>query len=539
MKKNYWKIVILLFLWVVIFAPNTYANKLTTEFIKVIKETELIIVDENNVEIERVPIALGTVFQVISETEADYSVSWNDQIGFILKDVTEPASSWDYYTNSTIFKPTVDTAVFKMEDGKLVKRARLLKGETFKRIGEEGLYHLVQFSSFKGYVLKDETEPVIAGELPNGIVEGSKFTNRMISLNVTNFYYSNGGKLTPMARMEKKIEVQAIEAYRDYFIVELAGRRAYVKKSDVNRYVGDFVNPRHTYTYEQMIKDLKDIRLWYADMTEIQIIGNSVDGRNLYALKLGRGKEEIFINGSHHAREHLTTNVVMEMIDAYAYAYLRNQTLDGYNVREILDKTSIWFVPMVNPDGVTLVQKGYKSAKNPSYVLKLNGNSKDFSSWKANIRGVDLNRQYPADWENICCDPGKPGPQNYKGKRPLSEPEAKALVDFTLKHQFKSATAYHSSGEILYWHFNQSYSNSIRDKAIANKIKEKTGYALVPAVRNPSGGGYTDWFIQELKKPGFTPEISKYVGPRPVPTSSFDSIWKKNYSIGLMLAKET
>jgi g-D-glutamyl-meso-diaminopimelate peptidase len=386
--------------------------------------------------------------------------------------------------------------------------------------------------------LKSETEPVLNGSLPNGVVKGSTFTNRLISLNVTNFYYSNNGRLQSMARIEKKIEVQALETYRDYYIIEIAGRRAYVKKSDVNRYTGNFVDPRRTYTYEQMIRDLKDIRLWYADITEIQIIGKSVDGRNLYALKLGTGKNEIFINGSHHAREHMTTNVLMEMIDAYAFHYLRNKTLDGYNVRQILSETSIWFVPMVNPDGVTLVQRGYKSANNPSYVLKLNGNKSDFSAWKANIRGVDLNRQYPADWANICCDPGKPGPQNYKGTRPLSEPEAKAVADFTLAHNFKTALAYHSSGQILYWHFNQGYSALQRDKALALKISAKTGYSLVPAMRNPSGGGFTDWFIQNERRPGFTPEISPYVGAKPVPISYFDSIWKKNYSIGVMMAKE-
>jgi g-D-glutamyl-meso-diaminopimelate peptidase len=193
---------------------------------------------------------------------------------------------------------------------------------------------------------------------------------------------------------------------------------------------------------------------------------------------------------------------------------------------------------MVNPDGVTLVQKGHTSAKNPSYVLKLNGGKTDFSSWKANIRGVDLNRQYPADWANIRFNTGKPSPQNYKGAKPLSEPEALVLYRFTLQHRFKNATAYHSSGEILYWHFHQDANRMTRDLSLANKIKHKTGYSLVKPTPFPSGGGYTDWFIQNQKQPGFTPEISPYAGARPVPLGNYDRIWNQNYSIGLLLASQ-
>ncbi|MFD1736819.1 M14 family metallocarboxypeptidase [Bacillus salitolerans] len=268
------------------------------------------------------------------------------------------------------------------------------------------------------------------------------------------------------------------------------------------------------------------------------MIGKSVDGRNLYAIKLGKGDKEIFINGSHHAREHMTSNLVMEMLDVYSYHYKTKEPYSGYDVYEVLNEVSIWFVPMVNPDGVTLVQKGYTSARNPSQVLKLNNGSTDFSAWKANIRGVDLNRQYPAKWESIRHDPGKPSPQNYKGPAPLSEPETKALVDFTLKHKFKTAVSYHSSGEIIFWHFHQSGAQKDRDFHIGKMLETKTGYRLVDPVSNPSGGGYTDWFISNQKNPAYTPELSPHVGPRPIPLENYDKIWTQNNTVGLMLAHE-
>jgi glucan-binding YG repeat protein len=300
----------------------------------------------------------------------------------------------------------------------------------------------------------------------------------------------------------------------------------------------DLVNPRTVYTYEQMETDIQELQNLYPDLIQTQVIGTSVDGRNLYAIKLGKGEKEIFLNGAHHAREHMTTNVLMEMIDQYAQSYIDGSVFSGYDTRDVLNKMTLWFVPMVNPDGVTLVQKGHLSAKDPNYVLSLNNGSVDFSSWKANIRGVDLNRQYPADWENIRGNTGVPSKENFKGYQPLTEPEALAVYNFTKQHNFKTAVAYHSSGQILYWYFKQAGSDYTRDYNLALQYKNITGYSLVNPTSNPSGGGYTDWFIQEMKQPGFTPEISPYTYGKPVPVSYFDSIWEQNKQAGLMLASD-
>jgi hypothetical protein len=182
------------------------------------------------------------------------------------------------------------------------------------------------------------------------------------------------------------------------------------------------------------------------------------------------------------------------------------------------------------------VQQGHKSAKNPDYVLKLNNNNPDFSAWKANIRGVDLNRQYPAHWDTIRNNPGKPGPKNFKGYKPLSEPEAIAMYQFAKTHVFKASLSYHSSGEIIYWYFHQTGDRYYRDLNIAKKLSQKTGYRLVDPTPNPSGGGFNDWFLLNIQNPGFTPEVAPYVFEQPVPLKYFDRIWLQNYSVPFILA---
>ena len=55
---------------------------------------------------------------------------------------------------------------------------------------------------------------------------------------------------------------------------------------------------------------------------------------------------------------------------------------------------------MTNPDGVALALGGLSSVKEPSradFLRGLNG-GEDFSLWKANANGVDLNVNFDARW---------------------------------------------------------------------------------------------------------------------------------------------
>lgn len=302
----------------------------------------------------------------------------------------------------------------------------------------------------------------------------------------------------------------------------------------------EIVKTNCTYTYELLTSNIKQLASTYPGLISYQSIGKSEFNREIWAVKLGKGKSNVFFNGSHHAREWMTSIVLMKMIEDYAKYYKKNIPYSGYPVKTLLDQTTIWFVPMVNPDGVTLQQKGVNAfpKKYHSSLIKMNAGSKNFKRWKSNIKGTDINRNYPANWKTIKDTLRYPSYQKYKGKTPLDTKEAKALVNFTYKIKPEISVSYHSSGQTLYWYYYTKPKFVNRDKAIANKISKITGYKLMPLKDQKDGGGYKDWFISTFNRPSFTVEISPAVGPTHVPLAYFPSIWKKNKTIGLMIAEE-
>jgi g-D-glutamyl-meso-diaminopimelate peptidase len=305
-------------------------------------------------------------------------------------------------------------------------------------------------------------------------------------------------------------------------------------------HASDIVDPNQIYTYDIMINDIKELSSAYPDLITYKSIGTTTYGHEIWAVKLGDGDATVFFNGAHHAREWMTTTLNMYMIAQYAQAFENNEEISGYNVRDLLSKVSMWFVPMVNPDGVTLQQSGVglfpESIR--SSLINMNGGSSDFSKWKANAEGVDPNRQYDADWEHITEVSNYPNWKNYKGDSPVQTVESKSLVKFTYDTNPEIAVAYHSAGQILYWYFHNSAEVEQRDKSMAETISNMTGYSLVKPIQNPSGGGYTDWFIQEFNRPGFTPEMGDKPGEDNLPLSAFPTVWEQNKAVGTYIASE-
>jgi g-D-glutamyl-meso-diaminopimelate peptidase len=213
------------------------------------------------------------------------------------------------------------------------------------------------------------------------------------------------------------------------------------------------------YTYDILERQIRGLRARYP-FIETGVVGNSVMGKNLYYLRLGRGSNQVSYNASHHANESITTPVLMKFIENFAKAYSVGGNIRGYNIPDIWNRSSIYIIPMVNPDGVDLVNY-WPNYTNPAYTQAARLNTTGLPLprvWKANIRGIDINLNYPAEWEKehqLEIEQGitRPAPRDYGGPAPLSEPESTAIVNFTRQHNFRLVIAYHTQGQVIYYTF--------------------------------------------------------------------------------------
>lgn len=120
-------------------------------------------------------------------------------------------------------------------------------------------------------------------------------------------------------------------------------------------------------------------------------------------IRIGRGTNHVFYSASIHANESITTNVLLKFVEDFCISYKNSDKIYGYDAKDIFKKSSIYIVPMCNPDGVNLVN-GYFSTNSSTYqnaqkIADAYPSIPFPDGWKANIRGIDLNLQFPAGWE--------------------------------------------------------------------------------------------------------------------------------------------
>ncbi|RKQ37610.1 M14 family metallopeptidase [Oceanobacillus halophilus] len=285
----------------------------------------------------------------------------------------------------------------------------------------------------------------------------------------------------------------------------------------------------NNYTYDKMVQDINRLISIYPFIAR-QSIGHSVMGKDIIELQLGIGSKEVHVNGSFHANEWITTPIIMNFLNEYVLSLTNNQPIRGLQMLAYFNNTRLSLVPMVNPDGVNLVINGASAAGNRrDDVLAINNQNDDFSNWKANINGVDLNNQYPALWETEAQrKPTTPQPRDFPGTNPLTEPEAIAMAQLAQQRNFQRMNAFHTQGEVIYWGF-QGLEPPVAE-SVVNEFSRVSGYRQVRFV--DSFAGYKDWFIQEFRRPGYTVELGS--GVNPLPINQFPEIYEE--SLGIMLA---
>jgi len=263
------------------------------------------------------------------------------------------------------------------------------------------------------------------------------------------------------------------------------------------------------HSYLELEADMFALQHKYPDIVKVFDIGDSLEKRNLYAIKISdnvlveEDEPEILFLGCHHAREWISVEVPFLM-----GKYLAEHYASDPAVRRFVDQSEIWIVPLVNPDGLEYTLHGYRL-------------------WRKNRRdngggdyGVDLNRNYGHKWgiDDLGSSPN-PASEVYRGSAPFSEPETRAVRDLYLKKNFQALISFHSYSQvILYpWGYTKQPPDGVmtlkeiaaemsaRIQAVNGRLYEygQSGDALYL-----SNGDVTDWAFAINGIPAYTIELT-------------------------------
>lgn len=206
--------------------------------------------------------------------------------------------------------------------------------------------------------------------------------------------------------------------------------------------------------------------------------------------------------------------------------YYYSGKYNGTAYNKLFNKVCVYIVPMLNPDGVNISQYGLKRIKSSSLkklVKRLGRGS--YSRWKANARGVDLNRNFNAGFRKNSSRGTRRGREGYSGPYALSERETKAIAKLIDETKPKAVINYHEAGRVIYY---------TRSSSLLNLVRQKTGYRPIRESISGANGSLGDY----LTKKGITwctPETCS--GTAPVGHSQFYYEWGKHRDMVQAVAK--
>lgn len=262
------------------------------------------------------------------------------------------------------------------------------------------------------------------------------------------------------------------------------------------------------HSYGELEGDLFTLESSYPNLAKISIIGQSLEGRNIYALKISdnvnaeEGEAEILFIGCHHAREWISLEIPF-LLGRYL---LENYATDP-QVQNLVNQSEIWIVPLVNPDGL------YYSIHFYRYWRKNRRNNGD------GTYGVDLNRNYGYEWgiDNVGSTPYTFS-ETYRGAAAFSEPETRAIRDLFAQRNFGALISYHSFSQLILYPWGYTDLPSPDDLLfeqiatdMSTRMQAVNGniYAYVQAGEGLylTNGDTADWSYGVYGIPSFTIEL--------------------------------
>ena len=267
------------------------------------------------------------------------------------------------------------------------------------------------------------------------------------------------------------------------------------------------INGRY-HSYAELERELLALQDSYSHIARVIDLGDSLEGRNIYALKISDNvyqdeqEAELFFVGCHHAREWISVEVSFLLGKYLVENYATNS-----QIKDLVDQCEIWIVPLLNPDGLEYSIHFYR------YWRKNRRDNGDGSF------GVDPNRNYSYNW-GLDNEGSSPFPSSvvYRGLSPFSEPETQIIRDLFAERNFQAVISYHSYSQVILYPWGYTNQPTTEDQLLDQIAADMSG--LIQSVNGNiyeygqggadlylTNGGMIDWTFGTYNIPSYTLEL--------------------------------
>lgn len=250
-------------------------------------------------------------------------------------------------------------------------------------------------------------------------------------------------------------------------------------------------------------------------------VGKSSCGRKIQAVAIGNLKHPVLFAGGLSADDRISVLLLLRFL----WDITDGEDLSGIKASSNLPKFfhhgGIILLPMANPDGFEIAAHGVETA---GYLRRLAGNIRLRSRepWRASATGVDLTRNFDADFDLEAAQKERPSPTGCAGSRPESEAETKALARLCAAFHLKRVVEFRSPGEDVAAAIGKNAPSSagISSGLIANSC----GYRLLEPEQSREPGSLKDWFSQKSGLEGYTIKAGR---SSPVPKEDLEPLYAR------------
>jgi hypothetical protein len=248
-------------------------------------------------------------------------------------------------------------------------------------------------------------------------------------------------------------------------------------------------------------------------IVKLEVIGHSLEGREIIALKVTRNanqlpdgaRPDVFYMATIHAREWISTEVNRRILRHFVDNYGSDP-----EVTNLVNTRELWFVVVANPDG-------YEHTFDVERLWRKNLRDNNGDGQITVGDGVDNNRNYDEKWNyDSEGSSSVTSADDYRGLSAASEPETLAIQRLLQRLRYRFMITYHSYGELLLYMWGFQVQTPTADDPIYVALSGTDANPAIPGYDPGVGAdlyitnGTTDDYAHAATNTlGWTPELSE------------------------------